>query len=348
MNTFRRDPITGQIVIIAAERDSRPNQFLTKKRTATAPQDQARDACQFCADQMQTPPILARYGEAANHGVPWQVCVVPNLYPSLTPPADGLASSAGQAEHLTPLNISNPSELFSSTIAQGFHEVIIESPTHETQAGDLSQSVFKHMLRAYRDRTKWMYDQGARYVQVIKNSGEAAGASVRHTHSQIFGIPFVPEHVARELKGADDFFDGPRDCLFCQILEQELAVATDSRIVATTEEFVAWCPFASRVGYELQIAPRVHAARFEDSSDSLLDKLAVLLRSLIGRLDEHPRVNAFNYLIHSLPPEFESTASYHWHIEILPRIAKEAGFEWGTGVNINTVPPEQAAKELRD
>ena len=354
MNTFRRDPVTGQIVIIAAERDSRPNQFLaasSPRLRAPKPnvaKDTNRSACQFCADQMQTPPITARYG-GQEDGDSWQVCVVPNLYPSLNLPPSNSSMSSSEMNSLGPFAKTN--QLFQSVSANGFHEVIIESPTHETLAGDLSEATFKHMLVAYQERTTSMYQQGARYVQVIKNSGEDAGASVRHTHSQVFGIPFVPEHVALEVTNAASFFDKTNECVFCQILAQEQATTDSktsaSRIVATSENFVAWCPFASRVAYELHIAPRDHAARFEETGASLLDELAVFLRTLIRKLDQHPRIHAFNYLIHSLPPEFEHTGSYHWHLEVLPRIAKEAGFEWGTGVHINTVTPEQAAKELR-
>ena len=287
---------------------------------------------------METPPISARYGRN-----PWQVCVVPNLYPSLTPPPDN--------ESLPPtvfdqeFEVKTSRESTESIPAHGFHEVIIESPTHVVRSSDLSVVQFAHMLTAYRDRMQFMYDRGARYVQVIKNSGRDAGASVRHTHSQVFGVPFVPEQVDRELRGASTYYERTKQCIFCQVLQQELEAKL--RIVATSDEFVAWCPFASRVGYEMHVAPRSHAARFENSDDKLLEKLATFLRPLIHSLDQHPRIHAFNYLIHSLPRHDENVTSYHWHIEILPRIAKEAGFEWGTGVHINTVSPEQAAEELR-
>jgi UDPglucose--hexose-1-phosphate uridylyltransferase len=189
-----------------------------------------------------------------------------------------------------------------------------------------------------------------RYAQVIKNSGEAAGASIRHTHSQIFGLPFVPQGILEELNGARTFFNQHGNCVYCQTLDQELGVFnsgdTQHRIVGQSENFVAWCPYASRVAYEVHVAPRGHSARFEKTSRERINELAKLLRSIVHNLDQHPRIDAFNYLIHTLPAEHADTDAYHWHIEIIPRIAKEAGFEWATGVHINTVAPEQAAVEL--
>lgn len=274
----------------------------------------------------------------ASYGDPWQVCVVPNLFPSLDP-------DFGNETHAVGSTLDGFStSLFASRPALGMHEVVIEAPTHVTRSGDLSLSQVKLMLRAYRDRMRFMREQSdISYVQVIKNSGEAAGASLPHAHSQIFGIPFVPEQLQRELDGAKRHLNSKSCCLFCDIIEREV---DGPRIVEATEGFVTWCPYASRVGYELQIAPKLHQSRFEDSTDQTLDLLASVLLRTLRRLDEHPRIEAFNYLLHTLPFNSKNDASYHWHIEVLPRIAKEAGFEWGTGVHINTIAPERAANEL--
>ena len=278
---------------------------------------------------METPPIVAHFG-----GVdPWQVCAVPNLYPIIQ-------STARSSDLPTPHD-----ELLIAQPVDGFHEVVIESPTHVTRTGKLSAEQFQFMLSAYRGRVHDMHDRGSKYVQVMKNSGRDAGASLLHSHSQIFGLPFVPDTLRLELDGATRYFDRHRCCVYCDLIARESE--TESRIVAKNERFVAWCPYASRFGYETWIAPRDHASRFEQTSDADLGKLGTLFQKVVSKIEQHPRIAAFNYLFHSLP--FDSTRhdQYHWHIEIIPRIAKLAGFEWGTGVHVNTVAPEDAARDLR-
>jgi UDPglucose--hexose-1-phosphate uridylyltransferase len=280
---------------------------------------------------MDTPPIVAEYRRESEQ--PWQVCVVPNLYPVLDDVSLGV-------------EFSQQVNLFQSKAAHGLHEVVIESPSHVTRTSDLTLDQTVFMLRAYRDRMRVMRDSNQiAYAQVMKNSGADAGASLKHTHSQIFGMPFVPEQVQQELNGAKTYFDKEKHCVFCRIIQAELEL--QSRVLYATDDLLAWCPHASRFGYETWISPRNHAARFEDSSDRLLAKLGSLFQLVLRKIEQHPRIDAFNYLLHSLPFDSNRSDQYHWHIEIIPRIAKAAGFEWGTRVHINTVAPERAAEELR-
>lgn len=342
MNEFRRDPITGHLVIISAARDARPNQFKDQDHGANAEFAEATD-CQFCAASMDTPPIVSSYNSEGSQFPnqlvdDWQVCVVPNLYPSLTHDLPKLTKSKR-------FDISDLGD--TPEPAFGYHEVVIESPQHATRFRDLTDQQVRAMLFAYRDRMQSMQMQeGVRYVQVIKNSGEDAGASVRHSHSQIFGLPFVPDYVRQEIENSYRLYSQQDECSFCQQIEHELQSA--ERIVYESDKFVAWCPYASRVSYEVHIAPRTHRARFEDSSDTLLAEFANFLQQTVGLLELHPRIQAFNYLLHSLPVGRDEESSYHWHFELLPRIAKQAGFEWGTGIYINTIAPEHAAQEIRD
>ena len=336
VNEFRQDPITGRWVIISADRDARPNQYREENRELKERETKADLAsaasCPFCAHQMDTPPIVARYGESNS---PWQVCVVPNLFPVLaTSEIVAPPTSLGMHE---------------SSPAVGIHEVVIESPTHATKMSELSLNQFGFMLQAYQDRIRTHRDtDGIQFALAMKNSGQAAGASLRHTHSQIFGLPFVPEQMQRELKGAANYFDRKRRCVYCELIQaEENSSQEDSRIVAQTEHFVAWCPYASRVSYEVWLAPRQHQARFEDMRAGMLADLGQLFCSLIRKIEQHPRIAAFNYLLHTSPFDSDHQDHYHWHIEILPRIAKQAGFEWGAGIEINTVRPSRAADELR-
>ena len=328
MNELRQDPVTGRQVIVATHRDARPNQFVEPSSTSRDDSGSAK-SCPFCYGQMDTPPIVAHFGGED----PWQVCAVPNLYPIIQAAADS-SIVASEADELL---ISQP--------VDGFHEVVIESPTHVTRTGDLSVEQFQLMLHAYRDRVHAMHRRGSKYVQVMKNSGRDAGASLLHSHSQIFGLPFVPDTLRLELQGATRYFDRHQCCVYCDLIARESEIG--SRIVGENEKFVAWCPYASRFGYETWIAPRAHASRFEDTSDLDLEKLGTLFQEIVSKIEQHARIPAFNYLFHSLPFDSTQHDQFHWHIEIIPRIAKLAGFEWGTGVHVNTVAPEDAARDLR-
>jgi len=322
---FRKDPVTGRWVIIAAHRDARPNQFPQRPAVAST------TACPFCAETMLTPPMVASYG--AHESRPWQVCVVPNLYPIL---------SDGDAFVVAP----DATGLYETATSVGMHEVVIEAPTHMTSMSQLTAEQTRLMLAAYRDRMQVMRDTPAIVCAMpIKNVGPDAGASLAHSHSQIVGLPFVPPYVEAELAGAARFLKSHRECVFCSLIREELRA--DRRTVARTEDFLAWCPFASRFSLEVWIAPRDHQSRFETSDDLLLEKLGRLLQRILRKIESHPRITAYNYYFHSTPFDSDRDDHYHWHIEIIPRIAKAAGVEWGTGVHINSVTPEQAAIELR-
>lgn len=324
MNEFRRDPITGRWVIISSIRDARPNHFRGNVLARDA--DDGRQVCPFCADQRDTPTSVAEYGPTDRD--PWQVCVVPNRYPVVRPHGSTQTEVAG---------------IFESAGDGGFHEVVIESPIHATDVTELSESQFYWMLIAYRDRMLAMRDAGMAFAMPMKNSGADAGASLQHTHSQIFGLPFVPPQVELELGGALRFSESHGGCVYCDLITR---AKPQARMIAESEDFIAWCPYASRFGYETWVAPKAHHSRFELEPDLRIEKLGIFFRLILRKIAHHSRISAFNTLLHSLPFDTSRQDHYHWHIEILPRIAKAAGFEWGTGVHINTVSPEAAAEQL--
>jgi len=373
VNEFRRDPVSDRWVIIAADRDARPNQYdgRTSKVAETGKSD-----CPFCRHQMDTVPPVAKYrmasggqilrfesaeGDSGTAAIPaqgdpasdWQVCVVPNLYPILEITSPVNHASGKLPAEFAPPGKRSPADgdmegggLLDVCPAQGMHDVVIESPTHATSMKDLTEDQFHMMLFAYRDRMRTMYAHGdIRYVQVIKNRGHDAGASLHHSHSQIIGINFVPAQVRREINASETWQQTHGRCVLCDLLATELQ--QDQRIVDANEDFIAWCPYASRFGFETWIAPRQHASRFEQLDDRRLKTLSSLFQSVLRRLESHPRIEAYNYLLHSLPLPADGGEHYHWHFEILPRIAKEAGFEWGTQIGVNTVSPERAAVEIR-
>lgn len=327
MSEFRKDPLSDHWVIIAPNRAERPEQF-------EASSGRLPGRCPFCRGHEQdTPPASAAYsasGEPIVEG-PWQVRVVPNKYPAVEDVGQAQPARRGFYEVLHGV---------------GVHEVIIECPDHVSDFGCLSDADAGLVFRTYRDRlAHWRNDSRLAYGQLFKNSGNAAGASLEHAHSQLIATPVVPTQVQSELERSWAFFQQHGRCVFCEMLEREVAEGT--RVVAETAEFVAICPFASQFAYETWIIPKDHASQFEFAKDGELGSLACLVRDLVRRVDCLLKDPGFNYLIHTAPFGSGHLQHYHWHLEFFPRLAKTAGFEWGAGDYINIVAPEQAAAMLR-
>jgi len=335
MSEFRQDPLSRRWVIIGGERGGRPNEFVEAATRATD------ISCPFCAGhEAETPPAIASY--SSNGKGKWLVRVVPNKYPAVTPEAPSVVGTLS-----VPLN-SNGTGTVPITSAPGFgsHEVIIESPRHVASLSDLTEAEAQAVFVAYRDRLLKLKAEGPyRYVQIFKNVGPAAGASLEHVHSQLVALPGVPEVIEQELRSTGEFFQQQKRSLLLDMLERELGAG--ERIVRETEHFVAFCPYASRFGYEVWIAPRRHQPRYEDVAAGELGELSGLARDIIGRIERAAGQASYNYFLHTQPFDMPAYDHYHWHIEIIPRLTKVAGFEWGTGCFINPYPPEAAAEHLR-
>ncbi len=330
MRQFRKDPLSDRWVAYAQERDDRPNEFEPGGRR------RAGARCPFCAGhEKDTPPQIAVYGSRAisadDHGPNWLVRVVPNKYPAFRPQEDAKILRKG---------------LYESTDAVGAHEVIIESPRHVASLSELDDDEVTLLFQAYRDRIRAHQHEGRyRYVLVFKNVGPQAGASVEHAHSQLVATPMVPAEVAGELRAASRLYEQHQSCFFCRVIADERA--SRERFVAETDRFIAVCPYASRMPYEMWVLPRVHAGHFEGQENDALAELAIFLREMIRKLEFLHGQLAYNFFIHTTPFDTASPRHYHWHIEVLPRLTTTAGFEWGAGYYINPVPPEQAAVILR-
>lgn len=326
MSEYRHDPLHDRWVIVGNQRAARPQEFEEQiVRRAGQP-------CPFCAgSEDSTPAALTTYGERGNPG--WTVRVVPNKFPAVerSPAANGAADS---------------SELFASRPALGQHEVIIESPRHVVSLSELTADECRLVFAAYQDRLRSCQQDGQlKYVQIFKNVGAAAGASIEHSHSQLLALPHVPTHVQGELENCRRYHRQHGRPLLAAITEEELA--RRDRIVSQTEHLVAFCPWASRFPYEVWVVPRSPQPSFAAVPPAEAAETADLTRELIGRIEGALGPVGYNYLLHSQPFDTSRYDYYHWHIELFPRITKVAGFEWSTGVFINTVPPEAAAAELR-
>ena len=329
MPEIRQDPITGRRIIIAPERAARPRFVGVVKNSA------AVESCPFCtANEDMTPPEV--WSDRKNVNEPdtpgWCVRIVPNKYPAFQ-------------EHITTKPTQD--DFFRTESAYGVHEVIIESPAHETQFSALTREQFSLCVRAYCARWSALQTDGRwRYLLIYKNHGDLAGATLEHVHSQLVALPIVPREAELERNAARARFDLMGRCIFCTMIERERETGT--RIVAESDRFIALCPFAPRFAYETWILPKTHAAHFTLTSNEDLDGFAAVMRTVIQKLESIAENPPFNYLLRSAPLRERIEDSYHWHLEILPQFNRAAGFEWASGMFMNPVAPEYAARLLRN
>ncbi len=329
MPELRKDPIIGRWVIISTERGKRPTDF------STLPQKKQNSACPFCpGNESATPPeILAfRPSDSEPNKPGWTLRVISNKYPALK--VEGDLNREGRG-------------IFDKMNGIGAHEVIIETADHFKNMVDLTDKEMEDVLWAYRARTLDLKkDPRFRYILIFKNQGEAAGASLEHSHSQLIATPIVPKRVSEELEGAHKYYEYKERCIFCDIIRQE--ISENMRVIIQNDAFIATEPFAPRFPFETWILPKTHLAVFEDTKKSDIPLLAKLLKETLTRLSAALNNPPYNFLIHTSPINVHRSEEYHWHIEIMPKLTRVAGFEWGTGFYINPTTPEDAAKYLKE
>jgi UDPglucose--hexose-1-phosphate uridylyltransferase len=321
----RVDPLTGLRVIIAADRAGRPGGGLSCE--PPDPIDAERDPFAE-GHEDRTPPELHRAGGGEPDTPGWGVRVVPNLYPALTPDAAGPEPDASP-------------DLFTAAAARGEHEVVINAPQPVVSLSQLDPAQVASALGVWRERIRHHVARGAAYVHVIVNERREAGASLAHTHAQVYALPFVPAQVARERERFGAYATRTMGGNLLGDLVQE-EVRRRERIVAIDEEAVLMAPYASRLPFQLLLAPRRPAARFEDEGPTGAALLHDALSRLARRFGSPPPLNLW---VRTAPPGAEH---FGWRIDIQPRLTHLAGLEMGAGVHLNIVAPELAAAELRD
>jgi len=328
MPEVRKDPITGSWVVSAPERAQRPQ---PTKIHATASHSKR---CPFCAGhEADTPPEIfsLRHTTTEADQPGWSVRVVPNRYPALVAARSHRRGS---------------NSFYESDAAFGAHEVIIETPKHIENISKLNDEQFTRVVRAYRQRMRALSENPTwRYLLLFKNQGIAAGATLGHVHSQLLALSIIPPETAREIAGARKFFERHRSCGYCAMMKRE--AREKHRLITSDAHYAVFCPYAARVPFETWIVPRRHQSLFANGAEGSENHLARVLRETLRRLDRALKHAPFNLIIRSSPPALDENPYYHWHIEILPRLAQIGGFEWGTGCYINVVTPEDAARQLR-
>ena len=346
---IRIDPVVPtESVLVSTVRGQRP-----KKKEELAPRDTRThvETCPFCrGNEHMTPPAVSTYPDTDQ----WQIRIVENLYPVLSEEQQGRNVTEGLRQTID---------------GYGRHEVIIDHNHHGISVCEMSEPHLAMLFSAYKERMQELYqsDERLRYVLVFKNFGPAAGASIPHTHSQMIAMPVVPENVQAEMEFSRSYFRANHHCVYCALIDEALnfsATVFDREsgesqrtldvgdyVIEKGKHFVAIKPFASRYEWEVHVMPIQHESDYlQIGTDELLD-LARVMRRTMARLELVIGGAQYNYFLHTLP-HLSNAADYrdsfHWHLEICPRTSIPSGFELGSGLFVNTVSPEQAARQLRE
>jgi UDPglucose--hexose-1-phosphate uridylyltransferase len=330
VSELRKDPITGRWVIISTERRKRPSDFRLEPVHPTPD-----PTCPFCEGHEHMTPreLLAhRRNGGGPNGPGWDYRVVPNQFPVLR--VEGSLDREGEG-------------IFDKMNGIGAHEVIVETPRHAETLATLDEDAVEQVFAAAAARVQDLKrDRRFRYMIIFKNHGAAAGASLDHSHTQLIALPIVPREVRDEVDGARAHYEAKERCVFCDILRQELA--DGRRLIAENADMAAIAPYAPRFPFETWILPRRHQGLFEDAPRHEYRALARLLGDVLRRMNTALRMPPYNLLIHNAPVAEPAADFYHWHVEIIPKLTKVAGFEWATGFYLNPTAPEEAAQVLRD
>jgi UDPglucose--hexose-1-phosphate uridylyltransferase len=336
-NELRKDYLLNRWVVIATERARRPSDFAKPKsetpKTAT---------CPLCVgNEHMTPPATLVYlpedggirkdkEEGNFRSKNWLIRSIPNMFPAFSQPQNPADSA--------PVSGNNFGYAF------GHHEVIVESPVHDEHPPAAPLSQLKLLVEAYRDRLdEFAMQPYVGYVQIFRNHGLEAGASLSHAHSQIIATPFVPSIPAEEITAAKTYHALHGSCVFCDLIKSE---SQTPRIISEDGFFSVFTPYASVNPMEFWIVPKWHAPNILSLTSGELEAFARTLKTTLGALKTLVNDPPYNYGIHQSITR-DASGFYHWHLEVYPHMATWAGFEKATGMYINTITPETAAEELR-
>ena len=329
MPELRKDPVLDRWVIISTDRGKRPIDFIEEmqiKKPEFSPFTHG--------NEHMTPPEI--YSIRTNNTPPnspgWSLRVVPNKYPALRVEGDLYRRGDG---------------IFDMMNGIGAHEVIIETPDKDKSLADLDMGFIQDLFRVFKERIiDLKKDLRLKSIIVFKNHGFAAGASLNHSHSQLIATPIIPKMVAEEIEGAQSYYKLKERCIFCDIILQE--IQESNRLVLEEEHFVVLEPYAPRFPFETWIIPKVHSSHYESIDEIKIEHLAISVKTVLQKINVALRKPSYNFVIHTAPLQEKQMDYYHWHIELMPKLTRVAGFEWGTGFYINHTSPEEAASYLKE
>lgn len=328
MSEIRQNKATRQWVIFAPARRKRPKDFQGAEKGGVELPEYDK-GCPFCpGNEHLIPPVIMELKEQDG----WKTRVIPNKFPALSPQGDIRRSQTG---------------IYITMQGYGHHEVIIETPYHNRDTGQMGTeevgAIIETFHRRYFDLMKG--DQNMMVI-IFRNHGERAGTSLIHPHSQLIATGMVPQHIRWRESEAGRYFDIWGRCIYCDILEYELK--DKRRIILENRSFVAFIPFAAEVPFETWIIPKRHKADFGDISDREKEDLAASMRNILWRM--HTKLNDpdYNYIINTSARYRAREPQLHWYLQIRPRLMTSAGFEIGSGISINPSIPEDDAMFLRE
>lgn len=328
MPEFRQNLATKDWVILAPERGKRPSDY-AKEKKPRPPQPAYDEECPFCIGN-EAKTLAPTYAWPSKDD--WKVRVVPNKFAALDPNLSTTRTQAG---------------LFLAARGFGIAEVVIEHPEHNRNISTMDLTQAGEMLKACRERQREISrNPKINLVQIFRNHGPGAGTSLAHPHSQIIATPIVPPHIRYPMERAVHYYDNHGKCVFCEMVNEELSQS--ERVIIESENFAAFSPYAARSPYECRIYPKKHQPSFVLIGEEEVFELASVLRDLLTRMRTALGDPDYNYIIRSSPVGDEDARYLHWYMVIIPKISIPAGFEIGTGIYINTVAPEDAARHLRE
>jgi UDPglucose--hexose-1-phosphate uridylyltransferase len=326
MPELRQNIITGDWVVVAPERAKRPRDFVIPKSVKIA----HKENCPFCRESNGFKENEEFIRMETEH-----TYVVENRFPAFVED-----ESKKTVRSFYPEN-----GFYRARASVGDHEVIIIKD-HDDSLPQFSNSLMTELLEVIRSRYIWMKEhEKVASIMPIYNHGAESGASIDHPHAQIFASGVVSNEVGKELEGAERYYGINGSCIYCDILKHEQAEKI--RVVHQNEDFIAFNFYASRFPFETWILPKEHESQFEETSKSSMKNLGEIMADVLHKIDKTLDNPPLNFYIHTLPTIHESSAAYHWHVEIAPRVSRYGGFELGSDVIINTMPPESAKMYLK-
>ena len=330
MSEIRQDPTNEEWVIMARERAQRPHEFVRQQTKPEPPTFSS--SCPFCpGNEAMTPPETLSYRDEKSAN--WRVRAFVNLFAALTPEGSTMRREEDS--------------FFLDMDGVGVHEVIVETPAHNKPLALMEDSGVGDVLHAYHERYNALSQMPfLKLIIIFKNHGLSAGTSLEHPHSQLVATPVVPKHIRMKYEVAIRHYDNTGRCLYSDLVDHELRIG--KRVVMETEKFVVFHPFASHLPFETWIMPKIRRACFGNASAEELENLALVLRTTLRKLYRGLNNPDFNYVIDTAPIGDENKNYYLWHLRIIPRLTEVAGFEIGSGININTALPEETAQFIKE
>jgi len=326
MPELRLNLITREWVIISTECARRPQEFCQRRDKKVLPE--FHESCPFCpGNEHKTPDEIMRIPDNGR----WLVRVIPNKFAALSSGGERIRKSDGLKHLMTGV---------------GIHEVIIESPVHNTPTALLPEKDIVNIIKVFKCRFLAVYNNPViRHVIIFKNQGDASGTSIVHPHSQLIGTPITPFQVRDRISEARRYYDNTGECMMCATLRDEL---TDGRrIILNTEYFVAFIPYAALSPFHMWIFPKRHDAMFGDIRDNEIADLAYNLKVILSKLYCGLDNPDFNFVIRSESVKESGSEYFHWYLSIVPRLAQASGFQLGSGIYTNPSIPEEVADFLR-